>query len=132
MSRRRGGNTPHPLEWSIGVVSALLVAALFGFVLVEAIQETTRIPELSARVEAIDTATGGRFRVRFTAVNAGNATAAAVEITGTLASPDGEIETSGVTLDYVPAFSQASGWLMFDADPHQGRLAVSPRGFAEP
>ena len=73
MSRRPGARTPHPLEWSIGAASALLVAALIGFVLVEAVQETTRIPELSAEVKSIDTVRGGGYRVRFTAVNTGNA-----------------------------------------------------------
>jgi uncharacterized protein (TIGR02588 family) len=131
VSRRPAGKA-HPLEWAIGLVSALLVAGLIGFVLAQAIGEASRIPEITARVDAIDATAAGGYRVRFTAENQGNASAAAVEISGTLESPDGENEESTVTLDYVPAFSQASGWLLFERDPKLGRLKVTPKGFAEP
>lgn len=129
---RRPTRAAHPLEWAIGLVSALLVAGLIGFVLAQAIGETARIPELTARVDAIDAAAAGGFRVRFTALNHGNASAAAVEVSGTLERPDGQREESTVTLDYVPALSQASGWMLFEHDPKLGVLTVMPRGFSEP
>jgi uncharacterized protein (TIGR02588 family) len=132
MSRKPSARrTPHPLEWSIGAASACLVAALIGAVLWQALDDAPRVPELSAHVDAIEVTPAG-FRVRFTAANSGNATAAAVEIVGTLTDDTTAPESSGVTLDYVPAHSTASGWLLFDRDPRLGRLAVSPRGFAEP
>ena len=134
MSRKPAGRQkPHPLEWSIGALSAVLVAGLIGAVLFEAISGGPRVAELSAVVDSIEPTASGTFRVHFIAANRGNATASAVEVVGTLEDPAAAVtESSSVTLDYVPARSTASGWLIFDRDPRLARLTISPRGYAEP
>ena len=122
---------PHPIEWIVGGVCGVLVLAMIGYILYEAIRVTSSLPELSVMADNVKP-TGGGFRVEFRAINDGDATAASVKVEGQLMSGDRIVETSDVTLDYVPLHSEQKGGLIFRNDPRQHRLEVQVKGYMEP
>ena len=125
------GQKPHAIEWTVAGLSGVLVLAMIGFILYQAISAATKTPELSVAVERIEAA-GDGFRVAFRAINAGDTTAAGVTIEGQLQSGDETIETSEVTLDYVPAHSERKGGLLFNHDPSRYQLQLEAKGYKEP
>lgn len=128
---REGHRKPHALEWAIGGVSALLVLAMSGFILYRALTTTGGEPDLRVAAQEVHAA-GEGFRVGFIAFNRGGGTAAGVTIEGRL-EDDGEIvETSRVTIDYVPAQSEQRGGLFFSRDPRQHRLRIEAAGYTRP
>jgi uncharacterized protein (TIGR02588 family) len=120
------------LEWLAASIGLVLTIALLGFIGWNAIQQQQEhAPEISVRVESV-AQSGKGWLVRFAVRNAAPSTAAAVRIEGELRRPGAEMETSAVTLDYVPGGSELKGGLMFAHDPRQGRLTLRPLGYVEP
>jgi len=135
-TERRGGSMDGkagaPLsEWVIGVVAALLVLGMVGYILYEALSATESTPELAISVSDVEEI-AGRYTVRFRAINTGDAAAAAVQVEGHLGFGGETVETSEVTLDYVPAHSEREGALLFTRDPAGYELELEPRGYQMP
>jgi uncharacterized protein (TIGR02588 family) len=63
--------------------------------------------------------------------NAGHATAAAVELEGTLTTVN-QTTVSHVVLDYAPAESARRAVLLFESDPLAGELELRVSGYTEP
>ena len=122
---------PDMIEWVIGGVSGVLVAAMIGFVLYEAFTTTRSGPVIAISVETIEATMAGH-RVEFRATNLGDATAAGVKIEGTLDRDGQTIETVDVTLDYVPAHSERGGGMFFERDPSQYELTLQARSYNIP
>lgn len=130
---QRKARAPEPIEWIVGGVSAALVAAMLGFLLVDGVLREDAPPVLTTTVESIDEMPRGTFRVAVRVANDGDLTAGSVEIEGEIRDAgDAEIETSSVTIAYVPAHSSAKATLLFDEDPRRHDLRVTPKGFGEP
>lgn len=127
------GNGKKPvLEWLAASVGLVLTIALLGFIGWNAVQQQQEhAPAISVRVEGIEQS-GNGWLVRFGVRNAAPSTAAAVRIEGELRRPGAEVETSAVTLDYVPGGSELKGGLMFSHDPRRGQLTLRPLGYVEP
>ena len=120
------------LEWFAASLVLVLTLALLGFIGWNAIQQQQEhAPAISVRVESIEQS-GNGWLVRFAARNAAPATAAEVRIEGELRRPGAEMESSAVTLDYLPGGSALKGGLMFAHDPRRGRLTLRPLGYVEP
>lgn len=122
---------PHSFEWVVGGLSGILVAAMIGFILYDAISGSTRRPDITVVVGQV-AATGGGFRVGFRALNRGDVTAAHIDIEGQLRRGEHTLETSKVTLDYLPPHSERTGGLFFRNDPGQYRLQLGAKGYSEP
>lgn len=122
---------PAALEWIVGLVSLLLVAAMAGFILVQGLTDDDAPPALRAMPGAV-AAVGDRFRVEFRVVNRGDAAAAAVAVAGELRDGDTVVEASAATLDYVGGNSERGGGLMFTADPARYTLQLAVEGYADP
>ena len=129
--RHRERHDPHWIEWLTGAVSALLVAAMIGWVGWQAMTRTASPPDLFIAIAATGKAAAG-YRVAFDIRNAGTTTAAAVTVVGTLADGRTVIEEAQVTFDYVAAESTASGALLFARDPANHRLDIRPVGYTAP
>lgn len=119
------------VEWSVGIVSAAIVLAMIGFILYEALFIRPGMPALEVIVERIAPISGGS-RAEFRVVNDGNATAASVEIRGDLKHGGETVESSSVTVDYVPANSERKGGLFFSHDARQYRLEMRALGYTRP
>ena len=105
-------------EKVVGAAGLLLVLAVVGFLLYEALQPQTAA-EIVAEVKAVTPQAGG-YLVDFVASNHGRQTAASVTIEGALYDPatgDEPVETAEVTLDYIPDQSERTGSFVFAHAP---------------
>lgn len=109
----------------------ILVAGAIGFLIYEALKGDAAPPKLSVSVESVTTVDNG-YLVKFRVKNMGDQTAAAVKIAGELKSADQSVETSDVTLTYVPSHSEREGGLFFSQNPSQYRLEVRSKGYEKP
>ncbi|TFV57733.1 TIGR02588 family protein [Geodermatophilus sp. DF01-2] len=126
-----GGQGTPPAEKLVGVLGALLVAALLGFLIHQAVAVRESGPRLSVAVTSIEEA-GEGYAVHFTAVNDGGATAEAVQISGTLRRQGEVVDQAVSQLAYLPPDSRHRGALIFSEDPRRGDLVVGPAGYRLP
>ncbi|MCC8934691.1 TIGR02588 family protein [Rhizobium sp. 'Codium 1'] len=123
--------SPHWIEWLTGLLATVIVLAMTGWIFWEAWTTDDNPPVLSAHVLDIKPLPAG-WRVMIQVRNASDATAAAVEVKGTLMDGATPVEETSVTFDYVAAGSTSKGGLLFANDPSRYRLTILPAGFTEP
>ena len=107
------------LEWAILGVSAAVVVALVGFLLVDGITDEGRPPQPAVEVHAeaaYDTATG--WIVPATATNTGDGAATGVVLRATTLV-DGVEEESEVDIDYLPPGTDVEISFGFSAEPDE-------------
>lgn len=133
MAQDRGKTAREPLlEWvsaGIGLVLTLAIVALIGR---EALNGETAQPPAIEVVAGRVTPIQAGFVVEVTALNRSGGTAAGVEVEGALMSGTDEVETSGLTFDYVPGHAQRRGGLFFTQDPRRHRLQLRALGYQAP
>lgn len=133
MARRQDKAPREPLlEWiaaGIGLVLTLAILVVIGREALSGETETTAAIEV--RAMTVSQMPSG-FVVEIVARNASGATAAEVEIEGVLKSGETEVETSGLTLDYVPGHAERKGGLFFSKDPRSYQLEVRALGYQRP
>ena len=115
----------------LAALGLIFVIASFGLMLREALTAGKRVAQLSIAVDEILPSAHG-YLVSLVIENRGNATAAAVVVRGTLRRDGKDVETSELTVDYVPAGSRRDIALFFTNNPRQGNLGVRPLGYVEP
>jgi uncharacterized protein (TIGR02588 family) len=120
-----------PLEWLVAGLGALLVAGTIGYLTAQALWRDTTPPDVRLVAEPARALEGG-WLVRFRAFNQGGEPAAELLIEGELRGPDGSVETSEATLDYLAPGSQREGGLLFSRDPRRFELALRAKGYARP
>ena len=120
-----------PLEWAAAAVGLLAALALLAVIAREAIAGRDEpVPVLVAEaLRVVPTRAGHVVEVKVR--NLSNRTAASVQVEGKWTS-GGQEETSSATIDYVPGRSEATGGLIFPADPRAGRLDVRVTGYEIP
>ncbi|EWY38513.1 hypothetical protein N825_13350 [Skermanella stibiiresistens SB22] len=125
------------LEWLLGGVGLLLVAAAVAFLAWSGTTQGDRPPEIHVEVERVIRQRDG-WLVMVRAYNAGGEAAAELLIRGRLAGGNGSggdgsgAEESELRLDYLPSRSDRRGGLFFTRDPGSGQLTVRAIGYAEP
>jgi uncharacterized protein (TIGR02588 family) len=119
------------VEWLLGALSAVAVAAMIGFLLYQALAARDLAATLDVTAGRIEQR-GDAYYVNFQALNRGGTTAAGATVEGTLMDGGRALETSEVTLDYLPARSERSGALMFRNDPRTYRLQLDVKGYRAP
>ena len=129
--RHRERHDPHWIEWLTGLLSALLITALLGWVAWEAFTRQATPPELSISVLTTERASGG-YRVTFDIHNTATTTAAAVSVVGRLLEGEKVIEEHQVIFDYVAAESKATGAILFHADPAGRHIDIRAAGYTDP
>ena len=127
---RREGYIP-VWEWIAGVVGLVLVVGTIGFLLYRAMTGGSTPPEIAISVETITPMRGG-YLVEVSVSNTGEETAADLTLTGELRSGTGEVETSTVTLDYIPSQSSRKAGLYFSEDPREFELSLRAEGYRAP
>lgn len=117
------------VEWVVAGVSALVVAALMGFLAYEAVMRSGGSPDLAvSHVESTRTRAG--LAVVIEVDNSGHAAAAAVEVIGETEG-DGE-EARIVTIDYVPAEARRRATLVFPPETRPEDVRLQVVGYADP
>ncbi|WP_430439443.1 TIGR02588 family protein [Shinella sp.] len=129
--RHRERHDPHWIEWLTGLVSALLVAGMLGWIGWEAFTREATPPDLSVTVLTTEK-TGAGQRVTFNIANSGTTTAAAVTVIGRLMEGEKIVEESHVVFDYVAAESKSTGAILFAGDPAGRRLDIRAAGYTGP
>lgn len=122
--------TTTPLEWLIAAFGGLVVAAALIYLALFAAMEPARTPQVELSVTEVAETPAG-YLVTFKAANAG-ATAAGLQVTGELRRGETVVETSEITLDYLPQHSERRGGLFFSADPADHQLSLRAHGYSEP
>lgn len=130
-SHHTEASKPDWLEWVTGVISALLVLCIIGWIAGQAILDQDTPPEFRTEILATQAVKGG-FRVEFEIFNDGSITAAAVEVRGELMNGGSTIEDAQVAFDYVPGKSSARGALLFAEDPAGRDIRIRAIGYTEP
>jgi uncharacterized protein (TIGR02588 family) len=126
-----GGGVKSRWEWVAAAVSTVLVLAVVGYLLYDAVARPQTPPSVQVRADTVLQA-NGLWLVRFRATNHGHQTAAALKVEGELMRADSSVETSEAVLDYVPGRSVRHGGLFFRHDPRAYRLELRALGYQEP
>lgn len=130
--RRDGGREKiSALEWGVAALGLLLVLGALALVVGDSLRAGPEGPVVRVQADSVVALAGGRWRVHFTAHNAGRGTAAELTITGELRDGAGTV-TSQATLDYLPGRSRRHGGLFFARDPRAGSLELRAEGYREP
>lgn len=118
-------------EWTAAALGLVLTLGVMGYLVREGLTEGDGPPSLSVTAEPSE-AVGGGFVTPVTVANGSDATAASVEVLGTLEDGDTVIEARRATFAYVPGRGEARGGLVFQHDPRRYRLKLSAEGYEEP
>ena len=129
--RHKERHDAHWIEWLTGILSAVLIAAMLGWVGWEAFTRPATPPDLSVTVLTTARTSGG-YRAAFDIHNTATTTAAAVTVVGRLMEGERAIEENQVTFDYVAAESKSTGAILFSNDPAGRRLDIRPTGYTDP
>ena len=128
---KAGQHNPPMLEWIVGAVGLVIVVVLISFLIYEALTESKQPPTIVVNTISVDSA-GESYLVRFELNNTGSITGADVTIEGTLSSNGEVVETSQVTVPYVPPHSVREGGLYFSENPAQYDLQIRALGYRVP
>lgn len=118
------------LEWTVFGVGLLLLVAMLGYLVREAVTTGSRPPDLVVHLGVPRAMTEG-FQVPVTVVNRGDRVAEAVTVTITLAAK-AEREEAVLSIAFLPHQSRREGWVTFRGDPKDGSLQVGPVAYASP
>ena len=118
-------------EWIASGLGLLLTLAVLAYLIVEGVTQRDGAPALTVVTKEVEQTAGG-FVVPLALRNRGDATAAAVEIRGTLERGGEVIEERRLSFAYVPGGGEARGGLVFQHDPKVGQLRIAPEGYEEP
>lgn len=135
-ARTSSGNKPegsklvHRVEWSIGIASGMLVAAMLAYLVVLGLSRDGGSPSLAVEIEDVRQV-GTHTHLFFVLRNEGDRTGAQVSVRATLAAGEDE-EVREITFDYVPPRSQRRGAFIYEEPVTAGRVRLSVLGYREP
>lgn len=125
--RRRERRTP--AEWTTLLISAAIVLGVVTLIALQ-IPGDDRPAEPAARIEEVQQV-GAVHQVSVVVSNAGDKTAAQVQVTAELATKEGGT-TAEQTLDFLSGGDEKKVVFIFDDDLAPGDLRVSVTGYAVP
>lgn len=120
------------LEWASAALGLLILAVMFGFLMMEALKSSERTPPVMVVAAAGFTANPGYYIVEIEVTNRSRTTGAAVQVEGSLNQGGQPVETSTAAFDYVPGLSKRRGGLVFTKDPRQFDLELRVTGYERP
>jgi uncharacterized protein (TIGR02588 family) len=118
-------------EWVAAALGGALTLGVIGYSIFDGVTAGDDHPSLAVVTEAVQRS-GEGYLVPIVITNDSHATAAAVEVRGVLNAGDTVVEERRVVITYVPGKGEARGGLMFERNPANFRLRVSPEGYEEP
>lgn len=127
----RAAGTGGRVEWAAAAFSSVIVLAMIGFLLFQAVTTSDAHPDPVASVARITPVSAG-FRLTFRAQNNGQATAAAVTFRATLRRDGQVVDQAEVTFDYLPAQANQQGVFIFDQNPRLFDVAVRAVSYTLP
>jgi len=126
----RDADTPL-LEWTCGVIGLALFLGVIGVTMTNGVRQGGP-PTFQIDQTAISTDGQGLHHVTFSVANAGDETAAGVQVAVSLTRGGQAVETREVTIDLIPPHSSREATAIFTADPAAQELTFEPLGYLEP
>jgi len=134
INRKKVEPTPvkvHWSEWFAGVLSALLILSLLGWLGYQSYQYQPDKADFRFEVNGY-TAVKNGYRVAFSVFNLTRSSAAQVHVVGTMREQQGRVEHATATFDYVASEAQSSGALFFTEDPRNQDLKLRVESYIDP
>jgi len=120
------------IEWVFGMISALLVAGLAGFLAYQAAFGEDRPPDLAASIERLERSGTGTL-VMVMVVNHGDEAAADVGVEAVVASAGTDAIRKEIRFDYVAARAIRRGAFVVESpDVEAADIALRVHGYTEP
>lgn len=119
-----------PWEWVIAGVGGVMICAVIGYMVWAGLTTREGLPELEL-AQMGTTRAGTSYLVEVSVRNQGPTTAASAQIEGQIEGPEGALEASEATVDFVPPYSSRTVFLQFSKDP-DGRLHLRVKGMSKP
>lgn len=120
-----------PWEWAVAALGVVLITTAIGYMAYSALTTRAELPSVFVIAESI-APSGEGYVVTIKATNRGESTAAALTIQGTLMQEGSPVESSEITMDYLPRMSDRKAGLFFTRDPSQYRIDLHPKGYTDP
>jgi uncharacterized protein (TIGR02588 family) len=127
----RAQERPPFLEWLLGGVGVVLLAACVSFLVYEGLRGDEQPGTVSATVKDIVSREGTHI-VTFEVHNAGTQTLSNLQLTARVLDGDREIERVTTTIDYLPGRSRQEGGFYLQHDPRRYKLDIAPEGYQKP
>lgn len=118
------------LEWSVTIISGLLVAFTLGFLIYQMIYEEKTPPDIQITLGQVVEKDGG-YAIPVSAYNNGTETAENVVLEVVFAH-ESLNEISQITFQYLPRKSEVKGWVAFSKEPHADDLKSRIVGYNVP
>ena len=131
--QKRADSTSEVPSWSwvTATIGLVLVTASIGFMLYQAFVVDEFAPEIVIEAEEI-VPNGNGYLVKLRVTNHGGMVVAGLVVEGTLKDGGEIVETSEVTINYVPAGSQRKAGLFFTKDPRELSIELRAKSYQEP
>lgn len=118
------------IEWTVGGVSAVLVAALLGYLIYEFLATSRSLPDLIVTETPEPGDPPGQ--IRFMLSNRGGRTASAVSVLLTLRDGGRVVAERRLTIDYVAAGSDAAGGFLLPPGSGDLTAVLAVEGYLDP
>ena len=118
------------LEWTVFGLSALLIAAVIGFLAYESATIGDAPPDIHVQI-GTPQPRSGYFAVPVEVANKGDHTAEGVQVEVVLKG-SGEEETGNFEIQFLPRRGSREAWVTFKRDPRNGTLEARVLGYEKP
>lgn len=119
------------LELVVALLGVLLLAGIVSFMIYKAVWGSQSPPDIVVTIESIQPVSNG-YLVNIKTVNNGGMTAQGLTIEAELMSNNESVETSEITIEYLPSYSERKGGIFFTNNPGDFELKVGPKGYEQP
>jgi uncharacterized protein (TIGR02588 family) len=130
-NRKEVAGTIPVWSWVAAALGLLLVAGCVSFMLYQHFAEDHTPPLVAIAVQSV-VPSGDGYVVTIDVTNRGSAVASGLVIEGVLSDTATAVETSTITIDYVPSGSHRQAGLYFTRDPGRFNLEIRPKGYIDP
>ncbi len=119
------------LEWVIGALGLVIVTAVVGVLIYEAVAGDKSPPDIKLTVQSIAPLQNG-FVVKVRAENIGGEPAARVSITAEVWAQSKVVEASETQFEHLPPHSFREAGVFFQRDPRPNEIRLRALGYEEP
>jgi uncharacterized protein (TIGR02588 family) len=133
VAEKRGEKTAEIPNWSwlVAALGFVLVAGSSSFMLYQAVAAESSPPAIAIEMDAAGPS-GDGYLIPIRVMNRGGSAAAALVIEGVLREGTATVETSTITIQYVPSGSQREAGLIFSKDPSRFAVQIRAKGYEHP